>query len=312
MPPVAKKVAAPAAPAFDLFDLNKYSSGGGMPEGDYCIVAASICMYAFTKADGTKAGEERLGALIGFRPLDGKGDDKDQFYSLGSKAHESWAPSEDGKGIVAVAGGPGTSPNKSTNWAVFVQSLLDAGLPPGVLSDLGGLEGTWVHMKNVPEPSERKGFRVSTGEAEEVKKDRTIAIVSEIKEEGMPWAGSGGIIEAAAPATPAAKVNGKAPVAAKPAAKVAAKVAAPAAEAPDDDAIKTAAINGASATLEANPNGVAKLIFKTTTFKNVSNADGVEIARAVQDTYFNNDENMNGLLGELGYVLAGAQIKPAA
>lgn len=317
MATLAKKAPAKAA-GFDFGNLSAYSSGGGLPEGDYAIVEVSVKMYSFTKQDGSKAGEERLGAMFTFRPLAG-GEDVEQFYSMGSKAHLSWEPNESGKGINPVVGGPGTAPNASTNWAAFVKSLFDSGLPVGVLSDdLGVLEGAWVHMQNVAEPEGRKGFRAASGEAagQVEDKPRTIAVVSEIKEDGRPWEDSGGVPEvgtaAEAPTTVA-----KSKVAVKTALKVATKVApAPveAAEEEDEADIEVAAINGIAEVLGNNPNGCAKLILKTSTFKAVTQAfgdDGPAMAQKVINKYFKDDATLNTILEGLSFKVAGPLIKKA-
>lgn len=307
MAPIKGK--APAAAGFDFGNLDAYSSGGGMLEGDYAIASIMLCMFAGTKKDGSSAGPERLGAKITFRPLTG-GDDQENFYSLGSKAHESWQPREDGKGLVAVTGGPGTAPNASTNWAMFVKSLFDSGLPQGVLQDdLSVLEGTHVHIQNVPEPAERKGFKALTGEAGMEDKPRTVAIVSEIKDDGKPWEGTGGVpeVEAAAPKTAAKPVVGKAPV--KAPVKAAAK-AAPAPEPEADGDLESHAINGISAVLTGHEQGMPTLQLRTGTFKAVKDAVDQPTANTVVNTFFKNNDTLNGILGTLGYVVKGAQIVP--
>ena len=306
-PPVARR-AAPAV-GFNFGDLSGYSSGGVLPEGDYVWKDLTVQMFQGTKTDGSSAGPARLGVIITLAPLAG-GEDVTQFYSFGSKAHESWAPNpETGKGIVAVPGGPGTPPNASTNWAVLVKSLADSGLPNGVLSDdLSVLEGMHVHMANIPEPAERKGFMSKTGEAAVEDRPRTIAVVTEIKDDGKPWEGTGGIPEAKA----ATKPNGSARAAATPKATPTRAVApTQAASASPSDDVESAAINGVSAVLEKNPNGCPKLLLRTSTFKAVQEATNQATASKVIDAYFKSDADLNGLLGPLGYVLAGGQVKVA-
>src|ERR1700674_3567054 len=183
--------------AFNFGDESSYSAGGGIPEGDYCWTDLTCKMYQFNKADGTPAGPERVGIIITMVPItfsdkgvpSVSGEETTQSYSLGSKAHESWAPNpETGKGIVPIPGGPGTAPNNATNWHVLLKSLWDSGMPKGILKDdLSVVEGLWVHMANVPEPEERKGYKSKTGEAAIADQPRTIPVVSEIKDGGMPW-----------------------------------------------------------------------------------------------------------------------------
>src|SRR5271155_1825816 len=204
---------APSA-GFNFGDMSAYSSGGGIPEGDYVWTDLTVEMFQPTKLSGATVGPAKLAVKVTMVPLP-NGEPREQHYSLGTNAHQSWQPNpETGKSIVAVPGGPGTPPNASTNWAILVKSLFDSGLPNGILNDdLSVLEGIHVHMANVPEPEERKGFRAKTGEAAEIQTPATIAVVTEIKDDGKPWEGTGGITEAAAP-----KPNGKVPTAAQAAA----------------------------------------------------------------------------------------------
>jgi hypothetical protein len=302
--------AAPAAAGFNLGDMSAYSSGGGIPEGDYVWTDLTIEMFQPTKMDGTKVGPAKLACKIVMVPLGG-GEAREQHYSLGTNAHQSWQPNpETGKGIVAVPGGPGTPPNASTNWAVLVKSLFDSGLPQGILNDdLSVLEGMHVHMANVPEPEERKGFVSKTGEAGEMQGPKTIAVVTEIKDDGKPWEGTGGIPEAAP--TPKGK---PAPAAATlPATQTRVAAPAPAASASPSEDTETTAIAGISSVLEdpKHAKGVGKLILRTSTFKAVSTSNGQEAAQKVINTYFNSDDSLNGILNLLGYKVSGAQVVPA-
>lgn len=313
---MALKKPAPAAHAGVNFgSLDMYVAGGGLPEGDYVMADLTVQMYQAETKAGVKRGEPRLGVMITFLPLhDPKEENaRTQFYSMGGAADKSFAPNpETGKGLVPIPGGSGTTLNNSTNWAMLLKSLYDCGLPEGIFNnDVSVLEGTWVHITNVPEPEERKGFvnRAATGEAApEQRQNNTVAIVSEIKDDGKPWEGSGGIPEAAAPPVkPAVKANGKPAVAAK-------KTAAPpppAAEAAGDEDVQSAAVNGISAVLEKNPNGVGKLILRTGTFNAVKAASGDDMASAVIDTYFGDDATLSALLGTVGYTVSGLMVKPA-
>lgn len=305
-------MATKTAAGFNFGDLNAYSSGGGIPEGDYILKNFEVKMYTFTKQDGSSAGQPRLGVMITMAPIGG-GDDREQFYSMGSNADKSWVPNDTGKGINPVAGGPGTPPNMSTNWAFFVKSLFDAGLPQGILGDdLSVLEGTWVHMFNAPEPEERKGFQAKTGEAAEQRKANTIPAVSEIKEDGKPWEGTGGVPDAPAPAKTAPKA---APTAA--ATKATPKPAAPAAPSnTGNEDVLAAAESALGTVLSAAPKGGPKLLIKTSVFKAVADSyedknEGLKMARAVQDAFWTTDDNINKLLSAQGYVLTGGTIKPA-
>jgi hypothetical protein len=319
---------APVAPSGVSFgSLGFYSGGFQLPEGDWAL-EFNAQMFQPMKQTGQPAGPARLGVMVTAHPMANGdftgGEAHEQFYSMGSKAHESFQPNpETGKGLVPVPGGPAQGMNNSTNWFFLLKSLYDCGMPEKVFdNDLSVLDGIWVHTQNVPEPEDRKGFGAKTGEAATTEPDRKpglIAIVTEIKENGKPWESTGGLPEAApvaaAPAAlrPQVAKPGPKPVAARPVARpapVAAPVAA-AAEAGDED-VMTAAVNGVSAVLEKNPQGVSKLLMRTGTFKAVGDAVGAEMAQAVIDTFFGNDEALNSVLNQVGYGIAGAQVKVLA
>lgn len=306
----ARRPAAQQARGFSLGDLGQYSSGGIVPEGDYALEFQTR-MYQGTKKDGSAAGPERLGVMITLYPLGG-GEHIEQFYSFGSNAHQSWAPNDSGKGIVAVPGGPGTAPNASTNWAVFLKSLYDSGLPQGVFDDdFSMLDGIHVHMANVPEPTERKSFATKTGEAAVEDKARTIAVVTEIKDDGKPWEGTGGLdVSKPAPATHGRaaappKALGKAHAAGVAANRVAMAASAPALA---EDGLYDVAANAVTEVLSltAHANGCKRLQLRTGTFKAVSTATDAATATKVINEYFSNDGILNELLAPLGYKVKGS------
>lgn len=301
MSPAAKKAAQSAG--FNLGELSGYSSGGGVPEGDYCLTDFSVMMFQAENQKGEKKGPPRLGVNITLVPLGG-GEERTQFYSMGSNADKSWAPNPaTGKGIVPVAGGPGTPPNASTNWAYFVKSLFDCGLPQGILSDdLSVLEGIHVHMQNVPEPEERKGYAAAarTGEAgaEEPRGNKTIAVVSEIKDDGKPWEGTGGVPDTQAPKPAAGKA------ASKPPAKAASKAPVEQTEADPRD-VATTAIN---TVMDGAKLPLTKLKLRTSVYKIVNEEHGLDMAQAVTNNYFTSEDTLNELLGELGFKLEKSNI----
>ena len=305
---------APAPVAgINFGSLDMYAAGGGLPDGDYILEDLTVQMYQAQTQGGISKGPQRLGVMITLRPLSEPTEEnkRTQFYSMGGKADQSFAPNpETGKGLVAIPGAPATSLNNSTNWALFLKSMYDSGLPSGIFSnDLTVLDGVHVHMQNVPEPAERKGFASATSEATEERKAGTIAIVTEIKEDGKPWEGGGGLSEVKAPA---AKTTAKA-VAPKPAAAKVKPAPAPVPEQSGDEDVRSAAINGISTVLEKKPNGCPRLLLRTETFKIVKEAVSEDMAGAVISGFFEagTEDALGGLLGELGYQLVSGQIKPA-
>jgi hypothetical protein len=267
-------------------------------------------MFQPTKQDGSNAGDAFLAVMLNCYPLAG-GEPLEHAVSMGQKAKNAFVPSADGKGLAPVPGGTGGLSDQS-NWGIFLKSMYDCGLPQGTFTNsLTTLDGVHVHVQNIPEPEGRKEMRArnKTGEAGgELKEDRArfISVVTEIKDDGKPWEGTGGLPDAAAPKP---KVGPKGIV------KGAAKAApAPVADAGGDDDIEQAALAGITSVLEqpANANGMVKLKLRTGTFTAIKAAAGDDMAQAVQETYFSDDKTLNGLLGQLGYVLKGLQVVPQA
>jgi hypothetical protein len=247
--------------------------------------------------------------MITLVALGNGGEEHTQFYSLGSKAHESWAANaETGKGIVAVPGGPGTSPNASTNWVVLVKSLYDSGLPQGILNDdLSVLDGLWCHMANVPEPTERAGFKSKTGEAAVEDRPRTISVVTALLDGGLPWEGGGGV------PTPAASKTSSKATTAKP--SVATRTATPAPSQPSTSGggVEEAAQSAAAEVLGKIPDGgtIPKLMLRTSMFKVLNTGHGADTAKKVLDTYFGSDAAINSLINPQGFKLSGSNVVAA-
>ncbi len=294
--------------AVGIGGLEDFSGGFGMSEGDYIIKEANIVEHAGFGQNPTM--EPRLGLMIDYvLRSDPSGEAQQQFYGLGRKAIESYAPNPTtGKGLIKRAGADTVSPlNNKTNYFIFLKSLYDSGMPQGILTDdVSVIEGTHVHIQLVAEPEERKGFRGNTGEVDNPGRKNMIAVVSEIKEDGKPWEGTGGLKAAGKKAAPAklAAVAPKAAPAEVEEAEEAAEV--------DSDDVRTAAINGISAVLEKNPRGLPKLKMRTEVFTAVKKSAGNETAQAVTDNFLADDEELGGLLGELGYALKGGMVVVAA
>jgi hypothetical protein len=328
---VARRAAPAPAPVavasgVNFGDLDFYAGGFTLPKGLYAM-EHDVCMHAATKQDGTPLGKARLGVMLTAHPIQEDGspvlaaEPLQQFLSMGSKADQSFAPDPaTGKSLVPIPGAPSTSAPKSTNWALYLKSLYDTGLPKGIFTnDITVLDGVWVRTDLVPEPEDRKNFAKSqTGENADQPEERRgsgqVPVVTEILEGGKPWEGGGGFLAETAPAAaPKAPLARPAAVAPKPAVArpAAAPVAAPAAAA-DDEAVQIAASNGITEvlTVPANANGVSKLILRTSTFKAVTAAAGAEMAQAVLETYFASDDALNSVLGPLGYSVQGIAVKP--
>lgn len=316
-------VAPPPIQGLNIGDLATYAGGFTLPEGQYAL-EFNFVMHAGVKADGTPAGAPRLGVMVDAYPLGG-GDPIQQFFSMGTNAHQSMQPHpETGKGVVAVPGGPGANANNKTNWFILLKSLYDCGMPAGYFTDdISVIDGVWVQTQNIPEPAERKGFGIKTGEVQqEERRTNLIPIVTAILDGGKPWEGSGGFDFA--PAAPAAKPKAAAPRVAAPVAArpPAAAVRRPAAVQPpppaeveeaageDEQDLFTVATSAIADIIEKTPQGLPKLTLRTSVFKNLGGANEPN-AQAVIDTYFSSDAELGTVLGQLGYKIVGLAIKPA-
>lgn len=311
---------APAPTVGVAFGALSFYAGGSrmLPRGLYAM-EHDIHMFTPTKADGTPSGKASfLAVQLTAHPIDEEGNSTGeaivQQLSMGSKASLSFAPHpETGKGLVLVPGGPSSTLPTNTNWQLYLKSLYDAGLPEEVLSDdFSVIDGIWVRTDNVPEPEERKGYgtAAATGEAsqEQNQGPKLVPTVIEILENGKPWEGTGGIPDAEAPKAAPAPAKKTAPAKPAPAAKKVAPAPAPAPEADEDE--QTAASNAITSVLEKNPNGCTKIALRTGTFKALQASHDAETTKAIMDSVFANDDSLNAVLADLGYQVAGIQVKP--
>lgn len=298
-----------------------YTGSFVLPAGDWAIWFDLMLQQP---KENSSYSNPRLGVRLSCYPLDKPGaEPTEQFLSMGRKAHESFMPSENGKSLVPVIGGPGTLTNKS-NWSLFHNSLYNAGMPEGLASnDLSVLDGVWVTTAQEAEPEERKGFGgAETGEVQQANRGTgKVPVVIAILEGGAPWEGGGGIPEAPK-ATTRPGPKAVAPPAGRPAPTPAGRPAptrpaptstpAESADAGDADAVTAAAVNAVGTVLgdAKYANGCPKLILKTSVFKLIEKSDGKEMAQAVTNAYFSSDELMAGLLEQINYKLEGSTVKP--
>lgn len=322
---LARRVTAPAAPAGGSVNFGGdgfFTGALGLPEGNYAVTFA-YQMFTPTKQDGTPTRTPPFLAVMGtFYPIDpatgaSLGEPTEHPLNCGMKAHESFLPSEDGMGLVAVPNGKSVGMWNYSSWGMFFDSLKNAGLPPGlVTSSLEPLQGVWLHTMSIPEPEEKKraakkarattGAAAMMGGAQEEDRDRQMTVVSEILEGGKPWEGTGGI-PAEAPA-PAPKVAPKA----APRGRTATPATPAAVDPSDEEAIGNATLEALSAVLGANPAGMMKVALKTQAFAAAKKAVGDEMAQAVMNTYLQADDTLGAALEELGYVIAGLKVTPKA
>lgn len=314
MPPVrtAPRAAAPAANFVNFGDDSLYAGGFGLPEGDYALFF-DVRMHANTRGDGSR-GIERLVVMLSAYPLEG-GDVHEVPLSMGSKAHLSFAPDpETGKRLVPIPGAQAASMAGMTNWNIFRKSMgdCDPKAKEVFANDISVWDGVWVHTMNIPEPEERKGFGANTGEVQPQRQGpQLIPVVTEIKEDGKPWEGGGGMPEGATtearPTKPAPRSGSK--LVAAPAKAASKKTVT--LDASDPEQVMEAAKNGAAGVLETNPTGTTRLKLRIATAASVRKLHGDDMMQAVVDTFFGDDVMLGAVLGELGYALDGSNIVQA-
>lgn len=309
-----------------------YSGGLGLAEGDYAL-GFHTQMFQPTKQNGQPVGQPFLCVMLTAYPIDANGsligEPAEHPLGVGQKAALSFVPSADGKGFDAVPGGPATGMNDMTNWSIFRKSMRDCGLPDGVLAnDLTVLDGVWVHTRNVPEPEERRALRSNTGEAAlraasgqaEDNRAKLIPIVTEIKANGKPWEGTGGIPgETQAPAAVAGRRAVTRQAAPAAAAQVGRRIAPAAATPPagnghatdvSDEDLMNAALEGMTdfLAIPANANGSTKIALRAGSFTALSKKFGDDMAQAVTETFFVDDATLNTVINQLGYKVFGPRV----
>jgi len=175
----------------------------------------------------------------------------DQYFSCGGA--KDWTPSKDGKKLVAV--GTATGINKSSNFAILMASLVEAGFPPEKIEDdCTVFEGLECHMIRVPAPK-RPGL-VSTPRADGKVYEKTNMVVDVISK--LPW-----------------EAKGKKGTAAKGKAE------------PEESGVEDKATETIMAILEENPKGLDKKKLASAVFNALkTDPDRKEIMKIVYDDEF--------------------------
>lgn len=97
-------------------------------EGIHKVSSAVFQEFDYTDKGG---GSTFTGVGLMLKCLNLEGEDREQFYSVGSP--DAWAPSDDGKSIDSVSGAG--SIRKSSNFGIFMQELDNAGFGEDELAD---------------------------------------------------------------------------------------------------------------------------------------------------------------------------------
>lgn len=318
----AARKAAPTAAGVNFLQLDFYAPTAFLPEGDYCLFFQVKHNQAVDKVTGQPKGDNRLGVEITAYDLTNPTEEakKTQFYGMGKEALLNYAPNpETGKGLVPLPGSSGARLNDSTNWMLFLKSLLDCdpNLSSVLSNDLSVIDGVWVHIQNIPEPESRKNMSSSTSEGQsQPNQPRTVAVVSEIKDNGKPWEGTGGLPTAPVRSnvTITSRDVGKLPTAfLKSAAPAQQPLPPPTTGAVDEEDVLDAAVQATTGVMSKAKNGtMLKIQLKTNVVKHLDDNYNKEIKQAVMDKFFSSDEALSQFLEELNFTLSGVTVKPKA
>jgi hypothetical protein len=207
-PMQSKTNTAAAAPkaAISLAPSSFVAGGGLLNDEDVTITDAAFSLWDYQGKSAVQV--PALG--IEFTDADGKAEE--QYYSCGKIDH--FVPSEDGKSLVPVA--DKTAISNQANAALFLGSLVNAGLPEDILAagDITRLVGAKVHVQRVPQP--KRSTDDPGAKAKEILVvTKILALPGETgKPKGLTKAGTAGV----KPNGAATKTTAPAPVAAAAAA----------------------------------------------------------------------------------------------
>lgn len=198
-----------------MFNPESFSIGGGLLDDVVATVKeARIALFDYNGKAAVAVPAIKLTLAI-----EGE-EDVEQFWSVGKNT--DWMPSEDGKKLVAI--GKATAIVQSSNGAIFLSSVVNAGFPADkITDDITFLEGLQAHWARVPAPK-REGL-VKTPRADGKEFEATILTIDKIV--AMPW-------EKKVPQAPKAPATTGAPATAAPGAAVV-TAAPPAAAAANGD-----------------------------------------------------------------------------
>lgn len=161
-----------AAPTPISLRPSTFAAGGGLI--DDIDVTISKARFRMTDYDG-KADQEVC--VLDVTLTDGDGTDTSQMYSCGN----GFVPAETGDeattGTFLTPIGDKTAPSGSSNMALFMNSLINAGFPEDALDSglITELEGTKVHVNRVPAPK-RNNLPKRTGANAD--REQTILLVT--------------------------------------------------------------------------------------------------------------------------------------
>lgn len=152
-----------------------YTVGGGLIDD----VDVTIKQARFTVGYGESGGNDGATATTLHLVLeDGNGTEHHQYFSMGNGFVPSETGDEETNGLYLVPVGEKTSINGGCNGALFMNSMVTAGLPEDLLDgDINAIEGTKMHVNRVPAPK-RSGLPKRQGPNAE--REQTIMLCTSI------------------------------------------------------------------------------------------------------------------------------------
>lgn len=190
-----------------------FTQGGLIDDIDAEIIRARFVQYDF---EGKSDNGAKLCVLLLFKDMEGA--ESPQYFSAGDLQY--FVPSEDPKnadlnGITVVAVGEKTNLNGSTNTALMLNSLVQAGFPEDQLDagDLRVLEGLVGHWNRVPQPK-RQNLPKRPGQEDKVPMVLICTSIKTMPGEAKPAAKPTTGKPAASAAKPAAAATASSPAAA--------------------------------------------------------------------------------------------------
>lgn len=178
---------------YATFDPTSFVQGGLLDDADVRIADAGFQVWNYNGG-----GKDTTALRVAFEDAEGK--THEQFYSVGDP--ERFSPSDDGSKILLT--GTATSINAGSNFAQFVKSLIDAGVPVSFFQtdDIKKLVDLRIHVNRVNQ-KERAGINNTRDNGQA----RTILLATKlISLPGQKPAG-GGATKAAATKTGATKTS---------------------------------------------------------------------------------------------------------
>lgn len=128
-----------------------FTAGGSLIDDVDVTITRVRFGYGYGESKGNSEADSAVTLQVGLK--DSEGTEHQSYYSIGN----GFAPSETGddetNGLYLVPTGDKTGLNGGSNAALFMNSLVTAGLPEDLLdADINAIEGTQMHVNRVPAP----------------------------------------------------------------------------------------------------------------------------------------------------------------